>query len=605
MQAPTSRRRRPSFRPVSGASLAGALFLAAVGLVAGLGPGVEWSSPVQAQSTRQLSGLEQELALAKRLLRSGQTVAAMEKLRALNEAHPADTRVLQIYAAQLRKEERLADAIPLYRRAVEESSEPGPILQELEGIYRELRRDAEAFEVALEYQDRFGERGRWVQRELESLILTGRLGEAAVAKIDKALAGRGDDSPLHRLRLTALYFAGRKEEAQAAAAALDRKRGARGAELFAYATLLEEKGELSDALLALEAAVLSDPEPGLGEEMLYTQAQLLRRLRRIEDALATYDRMVAQHPESPLVKSVLLEKAHILENELRRKDEAIAAYEDLLERIQPVRTAEDAQLVNRVQLSMADCHLLLGRPEKAGELYQQMADNATDPAVRVEALYQVAEMLFYQGRAQEAQESYYKIVDDYKTSSWTNDALERILIIDENNDFGGVPLSALAQAQYYRRLGEVQRALSMIDDALGGFPESEAIDNLLFEKTSLHLVLGKPEEARTAAEQLATDYPESTFAPRGLKIVGDYYREMTGGQAAAKEIYTDILLRFPKAIEVPEVRARLDELEGRGLDSSALEGETLDRLERSIAPGPDPRGRARDLDGGGDHPCCA
>ena len=566
------RRSRPAGRgpwargPWGRAPLAAGLLAISIGWLP-VGP---FATPAGAQSTRQISGLEQELAVAKRMLRAGQTEAAMGKLEKLTAEHPNDLRVLRLYATELRVEDRLSEAVPLYRRALEGSDDPGPLLQELEGILRELRRDGEAFDTCLEYQERFGERGRWVQRELESLLLTQRLGEVAVEKIEKALRTRDEDSPLHRLRLSALYFAGRKEDALAAARELDAKRKAGGAELYAYATLLEDRGDLEDTLAAIQAALLSSPDPGLGQELLYKQAQLLRRLRRVDDALAIFDQIVQQHPEGPLTRSVLMEKAQILDVELRRKDDALATYQELLDRVTPVRTAEDARLVNRIQLAMADCQLLLGRPEKAGELYAQMAEDATDPAVRVEALFQVAEMLFYQGRTTEAEETYYKIVDEYKTSSWTNDALDRILVIGENNDFGGVPLAALAQAMYYQRLGQIERALIIVGDAIDGFPESEAKDNLLFEKVSLYLMRGKPAEARAAAVALAETYPESAFAPRGLRKVADYYFELTGGQAAAKDIYTDILLRFPKAIEIPDVRARLDELEGRGTDSSSF-----------------------------------
>ncbi|MEZ4650797.1 MAG: tetratricopeptide repeat protein [Candidatus Eisenbacteria bacterium] len=516
--------------------------------------------------------LDQEIAVAKRMLRSGQSSAGLEKIRTLLDEYPADVRLLRLYSAQLRTEDRLEESIPYYRKAVDAADEGGPILQELEGILRELRRDEEAFDACLAYQERYGERGRWVQRELESLLLTGRLGDVAVKKIDEALKGRDAESPLHRLRLTALYFAGRKEEALESVGKLDRERNAGGAELYAYSTLLEDRGDLDDALGALQAALLSDPKPALGQEMLYKQAQLLRRLRRVDEALGVFDQIVSAHPDGALTRNILLEKAQILDVELHRKEEALATYRDLLTRIQPIKTADDAQLVNRIQLSMADCELLLGRPEKAGELYQEMAENATDPGVRVESLFQVGEMLFYQGMATEAEETYYQIIDEYKTSTWTNDALDRILIIGENNDFGGVPLSALAQTMYYARLGQIDRALRIANDAIEGFPESEARDNLLYEKASLQLRLGNPIEARSTADLLADEYPESAFAPRGLKIVADYYRELTGGEETAKTIYTDILLRFPKSIEIPEVRGRLNVLEGRGVDSSAIEG---------------------------------
>ncbi len=522
---------------------------------------------------RKVSEVEREvnstISKSKLLVRDGKTEAGLSLLEELNKKYPGDVRVLQVYSQLLRREGRLEEAVPLYRRAMENSPEPGVLFQELEGIHRELRQDVEALELCLEYQERFGERGRWVSREIESLILTGRLGDTAVEKIEKALKSREKNSSLYRLRLSALYFAGRSDDALEAARKLDQDRKAQGAEVMAYAALLESKGELADVLPALDVALEMQPEVGLRLELLNRKAQTLRRLRNIDQALAVYDQIVAESPDGALSRKVLEDKAQILDKELKRKSEALEVYSELLTRVTPVKTAEDAKTANRLQLAMADCHLLLERPEKAGEIYQQMADDATDPGVRVEALFQVGEMLFYQGRSDEAEETYYRIVDEYRTSKWTNNALDRILVIGENGDYDGVPLSALAQSSYYRKLGKLERALALVSEAQDGFPDSEAVDNLLFEEASIYLGLGKPEQAHAVAKDLAERYPESTFAPRGLKIVADYYRKQAGGRALALEIYEDVLVRFPTSIETPEVRGRIDELNGRGPDSSS------------------------------------
>jgi tetratricopeptide (TPR) repeat protein len=219
---------------------------------------------------------------------------------------------------------------------------------------------------------------------------------------------------------------------------------------------------------------------------------------------------------------------------------------------------------------MANCDLQLGRLEEAGTLYERMAEQATDPAVRVEAVFQVGEMLFYQGRMEEAETKYYELVDAYPTASWVNDALDRILQIGENADQGGVPLAALAQAEFQRRLGGLHKAISLIDEAIASYPGAAAQDDLLLRKLTYQLDLGEVARAKSTADTLASRLPDSRLAPRGYLEIAKHHLSVPGGENAAKEICTEILLRWPNSIEAPVARTTIDRLEGRGRDSSEL-----------------------------------
>src|SRR5690606_12273668 len=148
-----------------------------------------------------------------------------------------------------------------------------------------------------------------------------------------------------------------------------------------------------------------------------------------DETLAAYDAVVSADPQNELADRALYDKAQLLQNELHRYADAHAVYETLLDRVTPIRTAEDLTTANEVHVEMANCDLQLGRLDEAAELFSRMAEQATDPAVRVEAVFLVAEMLFYQGRMQEAETKYYELVDAYPTASWVNDALDRILQI--------------------------------------------------------------------------------------------------------------------------------------------------------------------------------
>ena len=263
-----------------------------------------------------------------------------------------------------------------------------------------------------------------------------------------------------------------------------------------------------------------------------------------------------------------MEKADILAHELNRKDDALSAFTAVLGTLDTDRSIKARRIGDEVRLAMADCQLALGRPADAGNLYSALADSSADPDVQVAALFQVGEMYFYQSRMTEAEGKYYELVDNYKASDWVNDALERILLIGSNNDFSGVPLAALAQAEYQRRIGQVRRGLDIVQEALDNYPESAAVDDLLLRKIEFSLVLADIDTAHATAEELAAAFPDSELAPRGFMRVAQHFATVPGAETEARGLLMEVLLRFPESIEAPEARAALEDLDRR--DESRL-----------------------------------
>jgi len=211
----------------------------------------------------------------------------------------------------------------------------------------------------------------------------------------------------------------------------------------------------------------------------------------------------------------------------------------------------------------------MGRPGEAAEAYRALADSSAEESARMEALYQTGEMLFYQGKMQEAEQVWYQLADLNPKSLWVNDALERILLIGENGGGGGsVPLAAFAQAEYQRRLGRIEDALKLVDEALRAHPDSPVVDDLWWERTVLLLDLGRLAEAKAAADTLAARFPEGRRAPNAWLRVADELARTEAGESEAQALYMELLLLFPESLEVEQARTSLQRLKQRTRDSS-------------------------------------
>ncbi|MFN8546730.1 MAG: tetratricopeptide repeat protein [Candidatus Eisenbacteria bacterium] len=504
---------------------------------------------------------------ARGLLRIGRKDEGLAKLRQLHIDHPNHTRVLLYLGKQLAENGHGDEAISLYRDGLSAVEEAGPILIDLERLYREAKRWPDAVDTCLEYQSRLGDAGGWVENELESLIRSDRLGEEAVRAMEKAAEKHPDDASLSRLFVLALFFNGQGTKALERAAALDEKQGGKGDALLAYAGMALDKAAFADARQAYELALQRNLVGSRREEVLYRRAQLLRKERALDASLAAYDEVIAANPDGNYARPARLEKAQILMQELNRKADALATYRQLLASVSPARKKADIEFADQTRLAMADCELSLERPADAESLYAQLADSARSPDVRVAALFQQAEMRFYQGKLKDAEKLYYKLTDLYPTDQWVNDALERILQIGENASGGG-GLTAVAQADYQRRLGHHDRALVLLDEALEAAPKAPVSDDLLLSRVRTLLEMGRTAEAETSADTLAARFADSPLAPRALFETAGRWAEREESRDAAIALYEKILLRFPNCLEAPDARAALLDLKGRAKQTS-------------------------------------
>ncbi len=543
------------------------LVVALVVAMVGLSTVTPWMEAWGREPVESADPIDRGITEARGLLRIGRKDEGLQKLRELRTAYPTDTRVLLYLGKQLFENGQTEEAIGLYRSNLDTVQEAGPILIDLERIYRESKRWPEAVETCLEYQNRLGDRGGWVENELESLIRSDRLGEETIRAIEKGAERHPDDPGLSRLFVLALFYNGESTKALERAAALDQKQGGRGDALLAYAGLALDKAAFADARQAYELALKLDLPSATRQDVLYRRAQILRKERKLEESLLAYDELLATKPRAELARTARLEKAQILAGELNRRDAALVAYRELLASVTPPRGKEEMAISEQTRLAMADCELLLEHPADAESLYASLADSARSPEVRVAALFQQAEMSFYQGHLKEAEKLYYRLTDEYPTDAWVNDALERILQIGENAA-GGSGLTAIAQAAYQRRLGRQDRALVLLDEALTGAAKSPVADDLMLSRVRTLLDLGRTGEAQASAESLAVAFVDSPLAPRALYETARQWAARPEGQAAASALYEKILLQFPNCLEAPDARAALQELKGKAKESS-------------------------------------
>lgn len=528
----------------------------------------------QIRENTPADAVEQGLSEAAGFLRQGKIEEGIRRLQELQTAHPEDWRVARALGRTLENAGRREEAISLYRRLISIVAEGGPVMIELQRVQRAAEDWDGALSTCLEYLGRFGDQDAWVADEVESLVRTDRVGPRAIRALEKAFATRTGDQRLRELLIVARLHQGEADKAIEEATAIDRERKAHGAYLVRYASLAQEKGLLPAALQGLDRVLQLDPATELRDSVLLRRARVLRDLGRLTESTAGFD--AAARDGSPSVRAAALaDKAALLAAKMQRPDEALAVYRTLLGELprggRPDSRSEGEMTADRVRLAMAELSIRLEQPGEAAVVYRALADSAADTEVRAEALYHAGEMLFYQGKLREAQDTWYEVTDNYSKSRWVNDALAGVLMVGENNDDGGIPLTALAQAIYQRRLGRVERGMQLVDEAIANYPRTRAGDRLREQRVLLLLDLARTEDARAEADSLAMKYPESALGPRAFLAVADRLASSPATEAEAEAVYLELVTRFPDALEASSARAALQKARDRARTNSGLE----------------------------------
>jgi len=175
-----------------------------------------------------------------------------------------------------------------------------------------------------------------------------------------------------------------------------------------------------------------------------------------------------------------------------------------------------------------------------------------------------AEILYFSGDAKRASDEYISFLEDNLESRFLNDAVERLLLIDENEGSNPEPLAAYAKAELAESAGAPDSALAILDGILRDPSSPPVADDALAKKADILRGMRKLSEAVTQYRLMEVRFPQSRLVPGcKLKIAGLYAEELGEKERAVSEC-EEIAKGFPGTSYAVEARALLNKLAGAG-----------------------------------------
>ena len=452
-----------------------------------------------------------KLALARMLLREGDTLAALKLLEECRAEVPNE-----ILAAELQLEKANA------------------LMQA--GRYREA---AEAYQVYLDVAaDEEGRARAYFGRGLVLWELE-RYAEAAAA-LDKA--AKGPTTPDERANAVfkagdAFYRAGNFADAEKRYRAFvddfpghsDRPNA-----LYQHGLALANTDRRTEALAVFQELETGHAESPFAEQAALRSADVMRAGEQWEAALDKYQ-YIEQTYTNGTAAVISLHQRGLLLYRLGRSAEAQAAFEKV------VADYPGSEYVPQATYMRGFCLYLQGRIDEAVATCQAFVDQYPDSEWAPDVVFWLAEQYYNQGAYEQAEPLFLRIADEFKNHRlvpralyWAGrsaaaranyvTAIERYsTLAREYPDSEMLPQTRFSQGDALSELGEFARAILAFEEVIKNYPESHLVSNAWGRKgdCQFSLAAGDPERYAEAMHsyQAILDRPS---VPAALKLQAEY-----------------------------------------------------------------------------------
>lgn len=256
----------------------------------------------------------------------------------------------------------------------------------------------------------------------------------------------------------------------------------------------------------------------------------------------------------PLIKKAALLKAYYL----NQPGEAILELQDLI-----TQYTFDKNSVAEIKLDLGDMNLLVGNIWDASLLYSQVEKDFKYEVVGQNAKFRNAKLSYYASDFKWAK-TQCDVLKGATTKTIANDALDLSLVITDaiGVDTNDVPLSMFASAELLVLQHQYDRALARLDSINSIFSEHTLGDDIYYKKAEIFKKTNRYAEAAKMYENILEFYPTELYGDDALFKEAELYERYLNDKEKAKQLYQDVLAKYPGSIYVVEARKRFRDLRG-------------------------------------------
>lgn len=205
------------------------------------------------------------------------------------------------------------------------------------------------------------------------------------------------------------------------------------------------------------------------------------------------------------------------------------------------------------QLILGECHVLLKRYTLARRVLTAIANSSNKSKATARKL--IGDSYFFAAEFDNALREYRQVIRISKLDQLTNDALERIILIQDNTDYFNLPLTDYANALQLYLNGKINEAVTQCEDTITLYPKSLIVDDVWMLLGTIYRSQNAVGDAIYSYRQIVSQ--DGPFAAEALTYIAQIYQKK-GDYANALDTYGKLLTTYPNHSIVPHVRQQLD-----------------------------------------------
>lgn len=282
-----------------------------------------------------------------------------------------------------------------------------------------------------------------------------------------------------------------------------------------------------------------------------TKEEILALETNIENALKQYG---ISNLSLPLIKKSALLKAYYLD----KPQEAIQS----LENVTSTYTF-DKNALAEIKIDLGDMNLLVGNIWDASLLYSQVEKDFKYEVVGQNAKFKNAKLSYYASDFKWAK-SQCDVLKGATTKTIANDALDLSLVITDaiGVDTNAAPLSMFASADLLILQHQYDKAIARLDSINTLFSEHTLGDDIYYKKAEIYKNTNRYAEAAKMYQNIVEFYPTELYGDDALFKEAELYERFLNDKEKAKQLYEEVLTKYPGSIYVVDARKRYRDLRG-------------------------------------------
>lgn len=346
---------------------------------------------------------------------------------------------------------------------------------------------------------------------------------------------------------------------------IDKDANAQGREILAYAEVALREDYLDAALKAFSAVIEKGKSNPFVGTALFGYARTMEAKmsvnskftqKDLDEIVKQYRNIIEDYPQTPFSAESQYRLAVLFNEQMNNPKQAIEEFKKLL------ANYKMTQVAAKGAVELGNVYVQLGEISKAREVFETAAKTYTTfPNEREKSLFQLAEIEYFEGNLDSAQDHYGKLASN-SNADIANDALTRIALLQDcKTDADKSALKIYAKAEWSERQKKQDDAIQLFLKSSETAPKSVLADECFFRAAKIEFSRQKYVAGREYLNSLLSNYPESIWGDDAYLLMGDSFAEEKNKDEAIKS-YTKILELYPRSTLLNVARLKIRKLRG-------------------------------------------